>query len=259
MAALKPEFTDSFLVADKKNNYGDFIRIVRQHVIKYCKDRRPGIDEPVLPPEKKVPDLWFHIALYTKQSSLKLAIRMDNLYLVGFKNTAGDWWEFNNDDGTHLIPGAKWLGFGGSYLDLIGKHGKLEDVKLGRAKMEHAVDGLAKYSGEQGVLLEQQLLGAGHHKGAKEDLARLVIMLCEGLRFLTVSDTVDKKFDHHLKAATITELEGKQVRKWEKISEAVFTWADDPTAKFPELEEIGIKNKNDAAKVVALVKDIPPK
>jgi hypothetical protein len=56
-------------------------------------------------------------------------------------------------------------------------------------------------------------------------------------------------------AAKITELDGKQVNKWDKISKAVLTWAVDPKAKFPELEKIGVKDKNDAARIVALVKD----
>lgn len=45
------------------------------------------------------------------------------------------------------------------------------------------------------------------------------------------------------------------MNKWDRISKAVLAWADDPKAKFPELEKIGVKGKNDAARIVALVKD----
>lgn len=254
MAALRPEFTDSFTV--QTDIYGAFILIVRQNVIRYCSDRRPGIIQPVLPPEQTIPKFWFHIVLHTKTSSLTLAIRMDNLYLVGFKTSAGVWREFGKQGDTHLISGAKWLEFGGRYPDLIGEYGDPADVLLGRAQMTKAVDVLAKYDGTSEMILEEQLQGGQDDKYAlpKSMLVKLVIMICEGLRFHSVTGTVTTKFDNV--TARITEIEGKQVRKWDKISEAVFKWADDPSAKFPELEKIGIKDKNDAARIVALVKYI---
>jgi hypothetical protein len=63
--------------------------------------------------------------LRTATSSLTPAVRIDNLYLVGFKTAppaAGQavvWWEFDNRDGTHFISGSRWLGFGGAYADLV--------------------------------------------------------------------------------------------------------------------------------------------
>ncbi|KAL5204285.1 hypothetical protein ABZP36_009156 [Zizania latifolia] len=257
--ALNPKFTDSFLV--KNNNYGDFIRLVRQNVIKYCSDRRPGIVQPVLPPEKKVPELWFHIKLRTATTdSLTLAIRMDNLYLVGFKTpgTAGVWWEFGKQGDTRLITGSNWLGFGGSYLDLLGHQKGLDTVPLGRDEMTRAVDGLAKHSAtlmSEYSELDAAATAAGDpYAKPKMMLAKLVIMMSEGLRFLTVSTTVDKKFDS-TPAPTITATEGKQVNKWDRISVAVFKWAKDPNETFPDLAAVGVNNKTDAEKIVVLVKD----
>ncbi|KAJ1256400.1 hypothetical protein BS78_K036200 [Paspalum vaginatum] len=208
MAAVPtPEFTDSFLV--QTNNYGDFIRIVRQNVIKYCSDRT-GIVQPVLPKEEKTPKLWFHVHLvHTSTSSLTLALRMDNLYLVGFRTPAGVWWELNNEQNEHLIRGAQWLGFGGRYQDLIGQKG-LETVTLGRAQMATAVDVLAKHGGKASSAAEEEvelLRGADPYSQPKTMLAKLVIMLCEGLRFFTVSGTVDKEFENP--AAAVTQMEGK--------------------------------------------------
>jgi len=248
MSALRPEFTDFFLVPT--DNYGAFIHILRQNVIRYCSDRRPSIYQPVLPPEEKIPRLWFHVVLRTRTSSLTLAVRMDNLYLVGFKTPSGVWWEFGKKGCTQLISNSNWLGFGGSYPD--GKHGKLETVTLGRAQMAAAVDVLAKH-GTTEMILEEQLQG-DPYAVTKRMLVKLVIMICEGLRFHTVTRTVTTKFENV--AATITKIEGEQVREWYKISEAVFKWADDPSARFPELEKVGIKDKNDAARIVALVKYI---
>ncbi|XP_062206162.1 ribosome-inactivating protein-like [Phragmites australis] len=250
MAAPTPEFTDSFVV--EKDNYGDFIRLVRQNVIKYCSDRRPNVVQPVLPPEQKIPKFWFHIVLRTMTSSLTLAVRIDNLYLVGFRTPAGVWWEFNNEHGTHLISNSNWLGFGGRYQDLVGQKG-LETVSLGRAQMTVAVDVLAKHGTTQMSEEQVQDAKADPYALPKSMLVKLVIMICEGVRFHTVYSTVDKEFNNV--AAKITEIEGKQVNKWDRISKAVLTWAVDPMAKFPELEKIGVKDKNDAARIVALVKD----
>ncbi|RCV32584.1 hypothetical protein SETIT_7G014700v2 [Setaria italica] len=255
MEAPTPVFTDSFIV--QTDNYGDFIRIVRQNVIKYCSDRRPKVVQPVLPPEQRVPRLWFHVVLRTRTSSLTLAVRVDNLYLVGFKTPgpAGLWWEFNNEHNTHLIPNSNWLGFGGRYQDLVGQKG-LETVALGRAGMTAAVDVLAKHDTTTALEEHQQRLGAHQadpYALPKSMLVKLVIMVCEGVRFHTVYGTVDREFNTAV--AKITEMDGKQVNKWDRISKAVLTWAVDPEAKFPELEKIGVKDKNDAARIVALVKD----
>ncbi|CAL5035838.1 unnamed protein product [Urochloa decumbens] len=220
MAAPAPEFTDSFVV--QTNNYGYFIRIVRQNVIRYCSDRRPNVLPPVLPAEQKVPRLWFHVVLHTATNSLTLAVRIDNLYLVGFKPR-----------------------------DLIGQKG-LETVLLGRAQMAAAVDVLARHGPT--MASEEQLQGpVDPYELPKSMLVKLVIMVCEGLRFHTVYSTVDRDFNSS--AAKITELDGKQVNKWDRISKAILTWAVDPKAVYPELERVGVKDKNDAARIVALVKN----
>jgi hypothetical protein len=251
-----PEFTHTFFVP--RDNYGDFIRLVQQDVSKYCDDRRPGIYQPVLPPEEDIPEQWFHVVLRTATSSLTLAVRIDNLYLVGFKTAppaagqAAEWWEFDNPAGTHFISGSRWLGFGGAYGDLVGHQKGLDAVTLGRAEMAAAVDFLAEHYGKkQGSTAGEQ--AADPYALPKSKLAKLVIMVCEGVRFHTVYGRVDKEFDHA--AAKLSKVEGDQVREWEKISEKVRIWAVDPAAKFPELEKIGIKDKNDAARIVVLVKD----
>ncbi|KAL6870708.1 hypothetical protein ACP4OV_014556 [Aristida adscensionis] len=261
MGALDPKFTELFTVP--ADNYGEFMRQLRKEVIKYCSDHRPGIDQPVLPPEQEAPKLWFHVDLRGNSSSIKLAIRMDNLYLVGFQTQAGVWWEFDNEQKTHLIDGAEWLGFGGSYKELIGQRG-LDTVTLGRAEMLTSVYILAKYRRPKPSLeevaavaaatgVELPLLpGADPHDLPKGRLVRLVIMICEGLRFFTVQGTVEREFDA---MPMLTAIQGKQVNEWSKISKAVFVWAHNPEARFPELEAVGIYNRNDAARIVALVKD----
>jgi hypothetical protein len=252
MAAPKPKFVDSFGV--QRDNYGDFIRLVRQNVIKYCRDRQPAVFQPVLPREEETPKLWFHVVLRTTSSTITVAVRMDNLYLVGFRTPAGVWWEFNNKENSHLIRDARWLGFGDRYYDLVGDKG-LETVTLGRAEMTAAVDALAIHGTATSVAPKQGAQSGDSYARPKSMLAKLVIMVCEGVRFHTVYVRVDKEFKEPSGGAKLTELEGKQVNKWDRISKAVLAWAVRPNDKFPELEVVGVKDKNDAARIVALVKD----
>jgi len=251
---IVPKFTEIFPVEDVNYPYGAFIAAVRKQVTKYC-TVRTGVLQSVLPPEKKVPELWFYTELKTKTSSIKLAIRMDNLYLVGFRTPAGVWWEFGKEGGTHLLDdNPRWLGFGDKYKDLIGDNG-LETVAMGRQEMTGAVNYLAKKT--MTLEEEEQLLqaaAADPQADAKNSLVKLVIMVCEGLRFWTVSRKVDEGFNNK-QEVKLTAMQGKQVQKWDRISKAIFfQWAKDPDAEIDEMKELGIKNKNEAAKIVALVK-----
>lgn len=259
---IVPKFTEIFPVEDVNYPYGSFIASVRKDVIKYCTDKK-DIFQPVLPPEKKVPELWFYTQLKTKTSSITLAIRMDNLYLVGFRTPAGVWWEFGKNGDTHLLDdNPRWLGFGGRYQDLIGNKG-LETVTMGRAEMTRAVNDLAKKTTmtleeEELLMLQDAGLAAAADPQAdlKSKLAKLVVMVCEGVRFITVSGTVEAGFNKQ-QGVTISEMQGKQVQKWDRISKAAFAWAKNPTAVIRDMQELGINNKNDAARIVALVKNQP--
>ncbi|CAN6270878.1 unnamed protein product [Urochloa humidicola] len=249
-----PLFTHTFNV--ERDNYGDFIRIVRQDVIirPPC-STRANVVQPVLPPEQRVPRFGFHVVLRTATSSITLAVRIDNLYLVGFQTPAGVWWEFNNEHNTHLIPNANWLGFGGRYQDLVGNEGLergLHTVSLGRAQTAVAVDVLARH-GTAAMAAAGQQQSSDAYELPKSMLVKLVIMLCEGVRFHSVYSTVDRDFDSP--AANIAMIEGRQVQKWDRISKAVLAWGVNSMAEFPQLVELGVGNKNDAARIVALVKD----
>nr|CAA49722.1 protein b-32 [Zea mays] len=265
---IVPKFTEIFPVEDVNYPYSAFIASVRKDVIKHCTDHK-GIFQPVLPPEKKVPELWFYTELKTRTSSITLAIRMDNLYLVGFRTPGGVWWEFGKAGDTHLLgDNPRWLGFGGRYQDLIGNKG-LETVTMGRAEMTRAVNDLAKKKKmatleEEEVQMQMQMPEAAELAAAaaaadpqadtKSKLVKLVVMVCEGLRFNTVSRTVDAGFNSQ-HGVTLTVTQGKQVQKWDRISKAAFEWADHPTAVIPDMQKLGIKDKNEAARLVALVKN----
>ena len=105
-SATNPLFTVTFDVKSS-DNYGDFIAGIRRRV---ANPRHFSHNRPVLPPVEPPPRRWFHIVLRTQTATLTLATRADNLYLEGFRSSDGTWWELTRG----LIPGATYLGFGGS-------------------------------------------------------------------------------------------------------------------------------------------------
>jgi CxxC motif-containing protein (DUF1111 family) len=45
-------------------------------------------------------------------------VRSDNLYVIGFRNNVNSWFEFPHDNRSrHMIDGATWLPFNGSYTN----------------------------------------------------------------------------------------------------------------------------------------------
>jgi hypothetical protein len=61
----------------------------------------------------------FDIELVFGDYVARLRVRSDNLYVIGFRNKMNSWFEFSHDDnrGRHMIDGATWLPFNGSYTN----------------------------------------------------------------------------------------------------------------------------------------------
>ncbi|CAO2034279.1 unnamed protein product [Urochloa humidicola] len=116
--------------------------------------------------------------------------------------------------------------------------------------MTAAVDALARHGTAAMAPVPQ---GTGAYELPKRMLAKLAIMVSEGIRFHNVYSTVDKNFNSPV--ANIARIEGMQVLKWDQISKAVLEWGVNPTAQKPNMVELGVGNKNDAARIIALVKD----
>jgi hypothetical protein len=145
---------------------------------------------PVLTKQRfdKPPARLLHVELTAGDKSATLAVRDDNVYVIGFRAQTGNWYEFGyTAKGKQpIIPGAAFLECGFSYRDLVGG-GTSKDVKtnlrglnLGKSDAEAAVKKLAAYV----------------HAGAPDEatklaLARLMIMVSEAARMVSVSATVN--------------------------------------------------------------------
>ncbi len=90
-------------------SYREFISTLRQIA---AEPGRVSNNRPVLPPQERVPTVWLDVVLQTgdddQRRRLRVRIRRDNLYVVGFRDEDGDtWYEFNErPDSPHLIPGS---------------------------------------------------------------------------------------------------------------------------------------------------------
>ncbi|GJN37403.1 hypothetical protein PR202_gb26354 [Eleusine coracana subsp. coracana] len=176
--ALNPLFTVTFDVASS-DNYGQFIANLRHRLgnPRHFTHKRPVLPpvEPDVPPRR-----WFHIVLRTEQAELTLATRADNLYLEGFQSRDGTWWELTRD----IIPGgATYMGFGGSYRNLLGDTDNLTRVTLGPQQMTGAVNVLA-------ARVPADLASGPAQQQARAALPPLLLMVHEATRFATVSGLV---------------------------------------------------------------------
>ncbi|KAF7061902.1 hypothetical protein CFC21_068556 [Triticum aestivum] len=247
----KPLFTATFNVQASSTDYVTFITGIRNKL------RNPGQsshNRPVLPPiEPNVPpSRWFHIVLKTSPANtgLTLATRADNLYWEGFKSSDGTWWELTPG----LIPGATYVGFGGTYRDLLGDTDKLTNVALGRQQMADAVTAL------HGRTKADKTSGPKQQQ-AREAVTTLLLMVHEATRFQTVSGfvagllhpkTVEKKsgkISNELKA---------QVNGWQDLSEALLKTdakppAGKPPAKFTPVEKMGVRTAEQAAATLGIL------
>lgn len=247
----KPLFTATFNVQASSADYATFITGIRNKL------GNPGHfshNRPVLPPiEPNVPpSRWFHIVLKTSPAStgLTLATRADNLYWEGFKSSDGTWWELTPG----LIPGATYVGFGGTYRDLLGDTDKLTNVTLGRQQMADAVTAL------YGRTKADKTSGPKQQQ-AREAVTTLLLMVHEATRFQTVSGFVAGLLHPKAvekKSGKISNEMKAQVNGWQDLSEALLKTdakppPGKPPAKFTPIEKMGVRTAEQAAATLGIL------
>ncbi|KAK3160419.1 hypothetical protein QOZ80_1BG0059190 [Eleusine coracana subsp. coracana] len=238
-----PEFTVDFHV-ESSDNYGQFIANLRHRL---ANPRHFSHNRPVLPPVE--PDdsrrRWFHVVLRTSTAALTLATRADNLYLEGFLSEDGTWWELTEG----VIPGATYMGFGGSYRNLLGETDKLTGVTLGPQQMTEAVNVLA-------ARVPAHLRSLPAHQQAKTALSRLLLMVHEATRFMTVSGLVAELMHPRAaeKSGTITAEMRTQVNRWKGLSAALLKAdAQRPPGLFMPVSGMGVNTMEEAANTVGIL------
>ncbi|KAI4985584.1 hypothetical protein ZWY2020_018214 [Hordeum vulgare] len=244
----KPVYIARFNVQGSSADYVGFIAAIRNNLAnpKHSTHNRPVLP-PVLPSVvpnvEPTPSRWFHVELKTRTSTLTIAARADNLYLEGFRSSDGTWWELTKG----LIPGATYVGFGGSYGNLLGDSDNLSKLPIGRQQMNDAVDALASRT-------RADLTSGPKQQEAKEAVATLLLMVHEATRFQSVSGFVatqlqakDKKSDK-----ITTEMKA-QVNGWKELSKALLKTDVKPPAKFTPIEKMGVLTAEQAAATLGIL------
>ncbi|CAD6209515.1 unnamed protein product [Miscanthus lutarioriparius] len=242
-SATNPLFTVTFDVTNN-DNYGDFIAGLRHRL---GNPRHFSRNRPVLPPVEAgqhPPRRWFHVVLMTQAGALTLATRADNLYLEGFRSRDGTWWELTRG----LIPGATYLGFGGSYRDLLGDSDRLASVALGPQQMTEAVNALA-------ARVPADLASGAAQQRARDALPVLLLMVHEATRFATVSGLVAGLMHPRaaMKNGTITMEMKAQVNGWQDLSTALLRADAVTSGQFTPFQGTGVRTVEEAAATVGIL------
>ncbi|KAI1379469.1 ribosome-inactivating protein [Hypoxylon crocopeplum] len=131
------------------------------------------------------PNNLIEIVLSTDSQAVRLSLRRDNLYLIGFRDdTAGNpgpWYEINSD--RQRIPGSVPVGFTGDYGALertagIGDQTRLA-IALGQAPLTNAVNQLATVRNPSDT---------NNRLPTARSLLVVIQMICESVRIQWISN-----------------------------------------------------------------------
>ncbi|EEE66714.1 hypothetical protein OsJ_23386 [Oryza sativa Japonica Group] len=136
-----------------------------------------------------------------------LAIRPDNVYLIGFRTQAASWFAFKNS--YNQISRATALGFDDSYTSLTGKGGytNLKDIVVGKKSAQEAVATLAKYK-KDGSVPEEEI---------KKALTTFILIICEAVRLVPVRTDVITVWDE-AEGGKVGKVACDLTVKWKVIS-----------------------------------------
>lgn len=257
-----------------EGDYGEFIKVLRRVLAEYepAGDRQSVLDyqhapHPVLPRQRspRRPARWILITLRVRDEGHEttLAVRDDNVYLIGFSNRRGKWFEFGFGGGdggcrsAQVLP-ADWsstflecdVGYGGM---MVGGAMRLVGLGLGMCFARDAVRRLSSYEQEPGVQVDDR---------TKRHLARLIVMVCEAARMIPHCETVLDDWDRS--SAAITERQVHLLWNWGRMSHAVLiwdwwsrhgSWNGIPPPWPPELlaPQVDVRNVGQALQIVQLL------
>lgn len=235
-------------------------------------------DHPVLARRRAgQPGRWFHIKLQlpdSRQTSTTLAVRDDNVYVIGFMNQDGNWYELGLDHRSSpvfLLPQeykAVRVGWGISYGGLTGSEEEekswvqeLELAGLGRTRdfATWAVSTVSCYhhppddvqgqqeEGDVNVILNRRLALAG-----------LILMVKESARFNAFRDgfaAVWDRPDTGTPPFSLKKLMPYNIYTWVNISQDLLRWKNDHyrTWRSSGYRRSMGNNESDALDAVALV------
>uniref|UniRef100_A0A0E0MCT9 rRNA N-glycosidase n=1 Tax=Oryza punctata TaxID=4537 RepID=A0A0E0MCT9_ORYPU len=203
------------------DDYSDFIDSLRKKLAMHP-HKEMIHDIPVLARQQtpRQPARWMYINLVgRKNERATVAVRDDNVYLMGFSNMSGQWFHlgFSKWSVPILPESSKFLECDVTYRSLLGVP-KREEVKswlvevdLRKTVVLDAVHRLSCYTQR------------GHDRidrCTKQDLARLITVICESARMRPHYTVVNRGFTHDEKTS-LTKLHVYYLWNWGLMSRAL--------------------------------------
>ncbi|KAF7033967.1 hypothetical protein CFC21_045029 [Triticum aestivum] len=188
---------------------------------------------PVLGEQKHpgVPKRWMHIKLVAGSKETTLAVRDDNVYLIGFQSKNGRWYELGFQGETkRIIPGSTFLGCDVTYSKLLEVNSGCQEqknrrvreqivsLKLGRTSAIDAVGILSVYNQGEGVAVDTV---------TRRALVHLILMFCEATRMIPFFNTVVASWDNEEPTeGHIQMVDSVYIWNWGIMSGALLDWRE---------------------------------
>ncbi|KAF8708644.1 hypothetical protein HU200_030024 [Digitaria exilis] len=209
------------------------------------------------------PPRWIMVHVRFGEAETTLAIAQDDLYLIGFNNSAGNWYELEGKKpgkGFSGLPGSAVLPIKQNYADLLGRadcpadaHMFLSTVPLGNLSAIQAVKALAGYNLDKPN--DDEL-------GLEAALVRFVVMISEAMRFSAIREKISG--EQWKQETFIAQREASYVIYWANLSHLLIRWkqkgywggdsskSEGWLSSWTTLlrEEIGVKDETDALAIV---------
>uniref|UniRef100_A0A452Z7Z8 Uncharacterized protein n=1 Tax=Aegilops tauschii subsp. strangulata TaxID=200361 RepID=A0A452Z7Z8_AEGTS len=198
--------------------------------------------------DKKQPPLWILITIEgkTPKEAVVLAVRTDNVYIVGFKNAAGVWYAFPKYK--DLIKGSTPLPKAQDYGSLVGGHEKLKDLDSDSDAVAQDVRFLSTFT-------PPPRPNPTYEATLGTSLARLCLVVAEAARFNTINATVVAAMDEK-GPSRITLQQTKLIVVWGVTSKALLDWKKEqvwqPERK-ADVEKAGIHGAQDAVSALKVI------
>ncbi|KAM0822153.1 hypothetical protein ACQ4PT_071684 [Festuca glaucescens] len=187
-----------------QGSYGSFISDVRQQLVLHA-GATTHLELVLLRCQEKDPRKapWFGVTLRCGSGHpALLRIRADNLYISGYRSSAGLWSEFR---GSSVINGATQLACDDSYGDMASVAGMALKLVLGKEELQAAVAKLAANAGTQ--------------KEIARSLMTISVMICEAVRFRSVGGALTHMMRNPARRGVLPSHMVDQVKKWGSLSE----------------------------------------
>ncbi|KAM3278822.1 hypothetical protein ACQJBY_046233 [Aegilops geniculata] len=141
---------------------------------------RPVLARQTLP---QPPRRWIMLEVHGAGNDVAmLAVRGDNLYVVGFATQSGAWFVFKNR--ANLIPSATVLPSSDNYTGLVGfgGHKNLEQLRLGRTTTLRAIAHLSGFAADYAPDADDGCM--------RRAVATLVVTIFEAARFAPIQQSI---------------------------------------------------------------------